>query len=207
MMYSDSTGNSPEWWHWVASGAMVVGGVALMFTPLGILGGALVTAGVSSMVGGYLSEQSGGSFTAGWVGGAVAGFVSGLGAGMASSLYYAATISAGGGTFYAMGSFAVAGTLGFLGNFGGSIITQSWDNKQIDFTQAFVSGTIGGILNVAFVPFSAGANVLSKFGYQTLSVGYSILVETISQVASYGIDQVINGSHNYRFNRLTRRFG
>ncbi|NLK13121.1 MAG: hypothetical protein GX312_05950 [Candidatus Phytoplasma sp.] len=44
-----------------------------------------MTASVSSMVGGYLNEQSGGSFTAGWVGGAVAGFVSGLGAGMASS--------------------------------------------------------------------------------------------------------------------------
>lgn len=113
VMYIDSTGTSPEWWHWAASGAMAVVGIGLMFTPLGILGGALLTAGVSSMVGGYISEQSGGSFTAGWVGGAVAGFVAGLGAGFGASLYHAATISTTGGTFYAMGSFVAAGSLGF----------------------------------------------------------------------------------------------
>lgn len=38
VMYIDRDGTSPEWWHWVASGAMVVAGIALMFTPLGILG-------------------------------------------------------------------------------------------------------------------------------------------------------------------------
>lgn len=74
-------------------------------------------------------------------------------------------------------------------------------------TQAFIGGAIGGILNVAFVPFSAAANALSKSGYHALSAGYSVLMETISQVASYGIEQAINRIHGNHVNRFVRRFG
>ena len=75
--FVDPSGHDPEWWQWLISGLEIVGGIALCFVPgWQAFGATLIATGAGSLINGYLTEYSGGTFTGGWIGAQVAGFVS-----------------------------------------------------------------------------------------------------------------------------------
>ena len=77
VMYSDPTGHAPKWWQWLVFGIETGVGIALCFVPgAQAIGLTLIGMGVGSIINGYITENNGGTFTAGWVGGQVAGLLS-----------------------------------------------------------------------------------------------------------------------------------
>lgn len=87
VMYLDRDGTSPEWWQWLLSGLMIVGGALLLFVPgMQLAGGALIGGGVGSIAGGYIAEAHGYDFNVGYSIGM------GVGALIGASIVYAAPI-------------------------------------------------------------------------------------------------------------------
>ena len=89
----------------VLSTIAIIGGCLLVATGMGgPIGSMLISAGISSLIGGYNSLSSGGSFFAGWVGGAINGAIAGA---------------------FPLGIGRIFGNT--LGSFVGSLITDSID--------------------------------------------------------------------------------
>ncbi|MDR1697440.1 MAG: hypothetical protein LBR37_00780 [Erysipelotrichaceae bacterium] len=143
VMYTDSSGCSPEFWMHILSGLMIMGGIALMFVPGGqILGLGLIGVGAGSFIGGNISEMNGESFASGWLIGGLIGFALGVGLGYALP-YIGAFL---GSTAFTIGvpslTMTAAGTLAFAT----TTVAVSW-------------GTISAALaGVAIMAMSYGAN-------------------------------------------------
>jgi hypothetical protein len=127
VMYSDSTGTSPQWWEWVISGAQLALGIGLMFVPgAQVFGVGLIVSGTSMLASNTMSAmglddklsmqiQSGLNLVAG-IG---LSFVPGLGA-IGASMIGAGVVSFAGG--YISEAFGGSYALGWgIGNIVGSI--------------------------------------------------------------------------------------
>ena len=150
VMYSDPYGTAPEWWQWTVSGIAVVAGIALIATGAGgPLGGALICAGVNSIIGSYTNEAAGGSSTAGWVGGGITGLICGAGAGMAGTAFCDATKAVG---LACLGQITkgitVSYGLGVLGSSAGTIVSSLMDGKIVNVNDAIKDANLCGILNI-----------------------------------------------------------
>ena len=126
---------------------MVLGGAALIATGLGgPLGGALICAGVNSIIGSYVAEASGGSSCAGWWGGVITGTVAGLGAGTAGSMIVNATQMTGtaalGTTIAGYGVAVISGASGSaLGTITSAKIDKQTPKKDDIINAAIVNTT------------------------------------------------------------------
>ncbi len=154
--YIDSEGYSPETWQWLASGAMVLGGLILTATGVGgPLGGALIAAGVNSIVGSYASESAGGSSTAGWVGSAITGFICGGSASLAGGLINGATCASG---IRVIAHLTAAGTVNLVGGCSGGFLGEAAavfiDDREPDYLKASVAGVV----------FTSSASICSGIG-------------------------------------------
>jgi hypothetical protein len=152
----------------IGSAAMIVSGIILLATPVG---GVLLAGGVGSLAGGVVNEINGGSFSSGWVGGLVTGVAMSIGSSAGLAMIKAAssaTAAAGLGTvMLGLGGFAVAGTTGFLGAFGGNLITQKMDGvRNLDLNAALVAGAVGGLFSMIALPFSIVPDALIQNGYR-----------------------------------------
>ena len=66
-------------WPQIVSGLEIVAGGVLLFVPgAQAFSPMLLGMGISSLVGGYANQSTGGSFLAGWIGGQITGFLSGI---------------------------------------------------------------------------------------------------------------------------------
>ena len=193
IMYVDYLGTIPEWAAWIISGLAVVGGIALIALtgPLGgLIGGALVAAGVGSLVGGYTNKAAGGSFSAGYWGGAVSGFITGLGAGLGGFALYAAAETAGLVMMANLGAsaiFSFAG--GFLGNYYGSMMVSNIDKTEFDKETVILNSIVLGTLNI-FAGFGAGISFTAGVSgttvpYKIVSTLISMGTEAIYDISSY----------------------
>ncbi len=213
-MYLDSDGTSPQWWQLLISGAMIVGGIAMMLTGVGgILGGSLLTAGVNSLISGYLSEVSGDAYLSGWVSGGVSGFIMGLTVGIGGNLFVSASNASNLAVFGYLG-------LGTLTSFGGGFIaggTNSWisnkiENKYFNYEDAIYSDIHLGLLNVmagfgsgySSIVFSAGNTI----GYRVLGTGIALSIEGIVNLITYTGDKVVSWvkSNKRNINRIFPTF-
>ena len=191
---SDSLGNAPKWWQWAVSGAMVVAGVALVATGVGgYAGGALICAGVNSVVGSYVSESSGGSSEAGWIGGMVTGAACGLGAGAAGELLLEASKEVGVACLgKAASSIGMAFSSGFAGSIAGQSISSFIDGKSLDINRALQTAATTGVVNCFSGIGSGIGNAIREMPListttttcaNMLTAGWSILSEAASDFA------------------------
>ncbi|MFA7417317.1 MAG: RHS repeat-associated core domain-containing protein [Acholeplasma sp.] len=157
VMYTDGYGTSPEWWQWLLSGSMVVGGVFLLFVPgMQLAGGALIGGGLGSIAGGYIAEANGYNFDVGYsigmgvgaiLGAGIAYSVPGVGQLMSSSWSFGsqALMTAGGQIVLTQGititgaqvlagtgALALGGFVLFAKGFGSRMGHNQYENKQID---------------------------------------------------------------------------
>ena len=205
-MCTDNGGTSPTWWQWTISATMCAVGIALIATGVGgFAGGALLSAGINSMVTGYLNEAQGGSFTAGWAGGAVLGGIIGAGASLGGSALMAASSSVGGQVILELGkSIAYSFIGGYVGSLAGagliSAIDQTPTNWKSWNNNALLCGalnTLGGIgSGISSTVVSSGSTFAYKYvgclialgteiACDAVTTGYSILSTPQKQV-SYG---------------------
>lgn len=147
---------------------MFVAGVVLVATGVGgAAGGALICAGVNSIIGSYTAESAGGSSTAGWIGGTLTGLICGTGAGIAGDILCKATEIVGGACLgkVALG-FGVAFATGAVGSLTGQYITATIDGKDLDGKNILTSSLVTGTIN-CFSAIGAGMgnamNDLPKF--------------------------------------------
>ena len=206
-MCTDNGGTSPTWWQWTISATMCVVGVALIATGVGgFAGGALLSAGINSIVTGYLNEAQGGSFTAGWAGGAVLGGIVGAGASLGGSALMAASSTVGGQAILELGkSITYSFIGGYVGSLAGagviSMIDQtpanwkSWNNNALLCgTLNILSGIGSGISSTAITSgntFSyryVGCMIAlgTEIACDTVTTGYSILSTPKKHVSSGG---------------------
>ena len=115
-------------WDWAKIGMIAVSvvevaaGIATIVLSQGAateIGIGLIGTGVGSIMSGYINEAAGGKFAAGWHGGQVAGLVA---------------------TFIPISSMGAA-----LGGFVGSVVTDIFNHKKIDWGNAVLSGVISGL--------------------------------------------------------------
>lgn len=198
VMYIDRDGTSPQWWQWLISGAMIVGGVAMMLTGVGgIFGGALLTAGVNSLISGYLSETSGDTYLSGWVSGGVGGFIMGLTAGIGGNLFVAASNAKNLAVFGYLGLGTLTSFVGgFVAGGAGSWISNKIENRSLNYEDAIYSGIHSGLLNI-IAGFGAGYssvvfNAGNTIGYRILGTGISLSVEGIVDLIAYSGDKVVS---------------
>ena len=126
----------------IASSAEIVGGLVLTVGVVGsglgvaILGGALLGGGVSSLAGGWVSEQMGDSYMSGWLGGQAGGIMTGagLGVGPALELSFAS-------------SEAIAVLAGTMGGTFGNAISQRIETEEVNWDNAFKAGIINGAVS------------------------------------------------------------
>ena len=195
VMYSDTTGMAPEWWQWAISSAMFVAGVVLVATGVGgAAGGALICAGVNSIIGSYTAESAGGSSTAGWVGGMISGVFSGFGAGVAGKILCDATNAVG---IACLGeitkSIAVSFGFGALGSGAGVTASSLIDGKRVNVKSAFKTAMVGGSLNIGAALFAGMGTAIaemplisetSKVVANALSAGEAVVAEAIVDALS-----------------------
>ncbi|MFA7417110.1 MAG: hypothetical protein WCZ19_01075 [Acholeplasma sp.] len=179
----------------------------------GILGGSLLTAGVNSLISGYLSEVSGDAYLSGWVSGGVSGFIMGLTVGIGGNLFVSASNASNLAVFGYLG-------LGTLTSFGGGFIaggTNSWisnkiENKYFNYEDAIYSDIHLGLLNVmagfgsgySSIVFSAGNTI----GYRVLGTGIALSIEGIVNLITYTGDKVVSWvkSNKRNINRIFPTF-
>ena len=140
----------------IAGSVIEIGaGIALTATGVGgPLGSMLLSAGASSLIGGYSNEINGGSFFAGWAGGEIGGLVTGgaltaagsIAAKMATDVGH----TAGNITGRIIGSYLLTGTGGFAGGFLSDLMTQSIDNESININQSINAGKVSGLVTMVF---------------------------------------------------------
>ena len=201
-MYVDPNGTtwwnpfswSTDTWMKVGSAAMIVGGIMLLATPIG---GVLLAGSVGSLVGGGVNEISSGSFSSGWIGGLVTGVAMSIGSSAGLAMITAAssaTAAAGLSTvMLGLGGFAVAGSTGFLGAFGGNLITQHMDGvKNLDYNAALIAGAVGGLFSVIALPFNIVPKALIRNGYR---VG-ATFVAGGTELASGAISNLLDWYYN-----------
>lgn len=156
-MYIDPYGTAPEWWQWAASGVMFVGGVVCIASGLcPTLGGALICAGVNSIIGSYTAEAAGGSSTAGWIGGGITGLICGAGAGIAGDILFAATNIEGIACIgQAALGYGIAFTTGTAGSVIGQCVTSAIDGTALNGKEVLISALTAGTIN-CFAAMGAG---------------------------------------------------
>lgn len=199
-MYIDPYGMAPELWQWIASGAMFVGGVALVATGVGgVAGGALICAGVNSIIGSYTAEAAGGSSTAGWIGGTITGLICGAGAGIAGDIMLAATEITGvaciGKTILGLG---VAFGMGAGGSLAGQYATAAIDKKAFNWTEALPSALATGTINMlaavgagmggamkGLPEFTTTSKALANALNAMCGIGTEAICDTLSVVISF----------------------
>ena len=205
IMYVDYLGTIPEWAAWIISGVAVVGGIALIALTgpvLGLIGGALVAAGVGALVGGYTNKAAGGSFIAGYLGGFVSGFITGLGVGLGGFAFYAAAETAGLVMMANLGAsaiFSFAG--GFLGNYYGSMLVSNIDKTEFDEKTVILNSILLGTLNI-LAGFGSGLGF--TVGISGTTVPYKIVSTLISMgtEAFYDISSYAYGEFTKKVDRL-----
>ena len=190
VMYSDTTGMAPEWWQWAISSAMFVAGVVLVATGVGgAAGGALICAGVNSIIGSYTAESAGGSSTAGWIGGALTGLICGTGAGIAGDILFNTTEIVGGACLgkVALG-FGVSFATGTVGSLAGQYITATIDGKDLDGKNLLTSSLATGTIN-CFSAIGAGMGNALK-GLPTFTETSKALANTLNAMCGISAEAI-----------------
>lgn len=132
-------------WDWAKIGMIAVSvvevaaGIAAIVLSQGAateIGIGLIGTGVGSIMSGYINEAAGGKFAAGWHGGQVAGLVA---------------------TFIPISSMGSA-----LGGFVGSVVTDIFNHKKIDWGNAVLSGVISGLFGKISGTFTGVIRELGK---------------------------------------------
>ena len=136
-----------------ASVVEVIAGVAIViFLPVKSVGFMLVVTGVGSVIDGFLTESTGGSFTAGWHGGQLGGLLS-----------------------------AIPAIGPALGAFAGSVVSDMFDKgvKNIDWGKAGWSAALGFALGA---PYGIDSPKISKTLYDLLVAKNGILTGLIGSI-------------------------
>ena len=184
IMFVDQSGYAPEWWQWIVSGAITIVGVAFIATGFGgIWGGALVCAGVNSIIGSYTSEESGGSSEAGWLGGLATGLACGLGAGVSGGFLLKAAESVGAACINNLvASFVTSFGSGFIGSVAGQSITASLNGQNVNINQLMTSSLLVGTVNsLSGIGAGIGAGLQ---GMPSISTTSTILANSLTAVWS-----------------------
>ena len=191
VMLFDPMGMAPQWWQVAVSAGEITLGLYLISTGVGgYFGGALLGAGVNSLLSGAINESFGGTYTAGWIGGMASGFFAAYGAGIGGKLFEAATNSVNMGVILNLGkSLSVSYLSGFFSSFVGNTIKQIVDSRPINAMVNFRSSITSGMINIfagigsgmATVAYCAG----NSAAYKALSCGIASLGETIADGIEY----------------------
>ncbi|MBQ3158774.1 MAG: hypothetical protein IJB98_03680, partial [Clostridia bacterium] len=127
---------------------------------LATLGGALIGAGVGGFIGGIQSKLNGGSYWGGYLGGFVSGALTGLGAFLGPV-----------GVFIG----------GALGNFAGTIITDSINGVSLNNSSYWLELTgdslFSGLIAIASFGFGNAAQVLNISGFRDMFAAITIFAE------------------------------
>lgn len=165
-------------------------GIALIATGVGgFAGGALLSAGINSMVTGYLNEAQGGSFTAGWAGGAVLGGIAGTGASLGGNALLAASSSVGGQAILELWkSIAYSFVGGYSGSLAGAVLIsaldqtpptwKSWNNNAVLCGILNFYGGFGGEISSAVL--SSGCTFVYKFVGCSIALGAELLCDAVT---------------------------
>ena len=175
----------------VASFAAIA--VAVTVTTLNpVVAAALLGAGVTSLVGGFISQSNGGSFSAGWLGGAISGAFTGFGAGWAGKALQLATAAGGSATTAAVGfgkAIGISSGFGTAGGFSGAIATQMANGEQVDIEKALSSGVINGTVAGLAAPFTLVSEAI-KQGVPAVGSAVGLIFETVFDSSSgYAAEQ------------------
>ena len=194
VMRVDANGN--KWWDWllgVFSVVLTVVGVALTVTGVGgILGGVLISAGISSLIGGITNQAQGGSFGAGWFGGLVGGAISGVIGGIAITSI----------------AWPILGAIGnAAGSFASTIITSGFNNGGVDFN-IIKSALINAGITFALSWFMGGAYrsyMAESFQDFVAEQSLDALKATFDYKVAQLIDAFYNGIASVLVNAFTWR--
>ena len=194
VMRIDENGN--KWWDWllgVFSVVLTVVGVALTVTGVGgILGGVLISAGISSLIGGITNQAQGGSFGAGWFGGLVGGAISGVIGGIAITSI----------------AWPILGAIGnAAGSFASTIITSGFNNGGVDFN-IIKSALINAGITFALSWFMGGAYrsyMAESFQDFVAEQSLDALKATFDYKVAQLIDAFYNGIASVLVNAFTWR--
>lgn len=100
------------------------------------------------MIGGYVSEATGGASVAGWAGGMITGAMCGTGAGLAGNLFVQATNATG---VACLGDLAASGVVAFGSGAAGSAIGQgisaTIDGKKLNSKEVVTASMATGAIN------------------------------------------------------------
>ena len=142
-------------WAKVVSGIAIVAGVVTMFIPgAQVVSGLLLSAGVSSLIGGYANEAAGGSFLGGWIGGLISGIMSAI-----------------------PGLNIIGGMVGgMLGNIATGLIDKYAYGRNISGIEfmfsTVISGLAGAMFKVASIPFAFDISP-SDIWYNAAIIGWT----------------------------------
>lgn len=197
-MFIDCSGEGPELWQWVTSGALFVIGTVLVATGIAsVAGGTMICASVNSIVSSYVNEMMGGSANAGWWGGLITGAVSGFGAGLAGNAIYAAVDLSGLKMIGTLAKgFSYAFGLGTVGSLLGQSASSIIDGKEFDWNKAAIPAVANGTITMLSGIGSGISNVMYYFptleGVTTsqalagaLSGGITIVWEVVCDLVGY----------------------
>ena len=187
IMFIDKNGYSVlDWLLGIISIGAVIAGTILIATGAGaFLGGVLISAGINSMVTGFTTMASGGTFTAGWIGGAITGLLAGIGAGFAGSII--ANIGVNIFEDIALSVLISIGS-GFIGSLLGSVTTNFIDGVQNNWENILKNATVLGFFNIFSVYGSNKIgnfiNSVSKYFKNTLKAISANFFEYVSNILS-----------------------
>ncbi len=194
IMFADYYGMAPEWWQWAVSGVWVVSGIAMIATGIGgVAGGALLCAGVNSIIGSYASEASGGTSIAGWLGGLITGGLSGIGAGAAGYIFWAATNVANSSciSLLLLGC-STSFVLGCGGSMAGIYVTDELNGESFNCMNNINSSVLNG-LTTTLAGFASAMSTIfteaSELGIASQALG-STVATVISAVTEFFTDLI-----------------
>lgn len=196
IMYVDKKGHISKEAAWVISGILIVAGIAMCATGfLGILGGIFLSAGVNSLLNGYINEANGGEFWAGYCGGIITGALCGLGAGLGGAAFIAASNTANLACLGYLSLGVVASFAGgFLGNIAGTVYT-SWhdsgfESVNINWDETLQMSTLMGTLNIFAGLASGTASIVAKATECGTKTTLRVLAGSIAGSAEFIYDAI-----------------
>ena len=165
VMATDPTGTSEWWefwkWDWAKIGMIalsvleIAGGIALIVCTTGIgasFGATLIGMGGGSIIDGFINEANGGSFFAGWAGGQIGGFLN---------------------------IIPVVGAA--AGSFVGSILTDIFDGKEIDWVSAGTSAALAFLLGLPSGLFSKIISIANNPIVGIIFGGYMVILNMLNR--------------------------
>lgn len=191
-MYVDPSGMVSETFLKIISSGLIIAGAVLLFVPgVQLLGATMLGAGVGSLIGGEVAENSNQSYLAGWVGGGITGAFVSFGLCSAGIVLNAATTMAtqAGSTIF--GAFAIAGIFGGLGG-GLGIYAKHRMIGYYDESEILINTLVFGVSSIILLPFAAIAPALGSAGYATASGFISIAFEMVYDYATYLTQEVLD---------------